>query len=225
MQSFVGFVREERVFAHRPSERCVVQQVGLEHQQVAIGLELRTIVLFSIHTYVSRHIPADSGDGKRVVFVYHGFPFLQRSGHIDQTLVAAASEAEAFVAKFLLEPAVHKYVDVLQQLMLPRIAQQPLKGVARVAPDALVAFLFDGACHFGKSFRLVHRVAAAEGHVGKVVGKHLLHDLVRGHPMTVVDVPRFGIVTAGTPVRATCRINGGPESRTVHCGIFYDVKY
>ena len=53
MQSFVGFVREERVFAHRPSERCVVQQVGLEHQQVAIGLELRTIVLFSIHTYVS----------------------------------------------------------------------------------------------------------------------------------------------------------------------------
>lgn len=50
VQSLVHFVGEERVFAHRPSERRVAQQVRMEHQQVAVGLEFRAVA----HTAVPR---------------------------------------------------------------------------------------------------------------------------------------------------------------------------
>ena len=38
-----------------------------------------------------------------------------------------------------------------------------------------------------------------------------------------MDVPWFGVVATRAFVRATRRIDGGPESRTVYGGIFDDI--
>ena len=72
----------------------------------------------------------------------------------------------------------------------------------------------------GESFRLEHRVSTTEGDVCKVVGKDFFQNLFRTHPVPAVDVPRLRIVATGTTVGASGSINGGPEARTVYCGIF-----
>ena len=58
--------------------------------------------------------------GLWLVFVYDGFLLCKRRLHVYETLVAAASEIEAFVFERLYESTVYKHVYVLQQILLLR---------------------------------------------------------------------------------------------------------
>ena len=42
-------VGKERIFTHYPPERCIPQQVGMEHKQVAIWLELHAVIFRTEH--------------------------------------------------------------------------------------------------------------------------------------------------------------------------------
>ena len=71
----------------------------------------------------------------RIIAEEHHLTRLQRGRHINQSLVAAASEKQALVSQRLHERAIHQHVDVTQQLGLLRMAQQLLIPIAGVTPD------------------------------------------------------------------------------------------
>ena len=49
VQCLVCLVGKERIFTHYPPERCIPQQVGMEHKQVAIWLELHAVIFRTEH--------------------------------------------------------------------------------------------------------------------------------------------------------------------------------
>ena len=115
--------------------------------------------------------------------------FFQRPLYVNQALVAAASEAELFVAQALDERAIYQYVDILQEFPLGRHGEQGFVRVARIAPDGLRALLPDSAGQLSESFGLHHGVATREGDVGKRVSKNGTENLLGSHGMSGMDIP------------------------------------
>lgn len=108
--------------------------------------------------------------------------------HIDEALVAAASEEQIRVAKLLYEGTVYEYVEQLQQFALCP-CDQTFEREARVAPDVLVRLLMDGTSQFCKAIALIHRVATCESDVGKGIGHDNLHQFICRHPPPTIEIP------------------------------------
>ncbi len=72
-----------------------------------------------------------------------------------------------------------------------------------------------GAGQLGESLGLIHRVAAGEGDVGVGVGLDDAHDVVGGHGVAALEVPRLRVVASLAAVAASGTIDGGP------CVAFY----
>ena len=142
---------------------------------------------------------------------------------IDDTLVGRASEEQVRVTKTLDKGTIDEYVEQFQEFAL-RPRNQRLEGKPRVAPDILVRATMDGTCQIRKAVALIHGVATRKGDVGVWIGFDDLHQLLRRHLTAALGVPRLGVMAARTLVTAACTINGGPETRTVHHCIFYDIE-
>ena len=143
--------------------------------------------------------------------------------HVDQALVRTSPEEQVGVAQTLHEGPVDQHVELVQQFPLV-VVDECLKGKTRETPDILIRIGMDGACQIGETRCLIHRVATREGDVGKGVVDDDLQQLLRRHLAPLVELPRLGIMTAWALVVTTSAIDGGPESRTVHHRIFYDIK-
>ena len=142
---------------------------------------------------------------------------------IDDTLIGRAPEKEVWVTETLDKGTIDEYVEQFQKFALCPCNQR-LKGKARVAPDILVRTTVDGLCQIRKAVALIHGVATRKGDVGVWIGLDDLHQLLRRHLTAALGIPRLGIMAARTLVTAACTINGGPETRTVHHSIFYDIE-
>ena len=152
-------------------------------------------------------------------------PFLPRARHIDDALVAAASEEQLFVAKFLNEGAVNKDIDILQQALCRIIVQEVFVAKACVAPDSLLGLLFDAFGQFCEAFCLEERVATTKGDVGKGVGHDLLKQVVRRSVLTCAKCPRLRVVAAWAFVFASCTVDARAEARAVYSGVVQYSEY
>ena len=122
------------------------------------------------------------------------------------------------------ERAINEDIDELQELSLFWILQQNLEGEAGKAPDGLLRLRLNGLRQLTEALSLKHRIAAREGYVSKWITLYLGHDLRRRHLTPLLDVPRLRVMTTRTGVRTPRTIDGGPESRTVHHCVVYDVQ-
>ena len=61
---------------------------------------------------------------------YHSSLF-QRLLHVDDALVAAASEEEVFIAQCLYEGAVYQYIDLAEEFQLLGILHEVFEEIAR----------------------------------------------------------------------------------------------
>ena len=143
--------------------------------------------------------------------------------HVDQALVRTSPEEQVGVAQTLHEGPVDQHVELVQQFPLV-VMDECLKGKTRETPDILIRIGMDGACQIGEARCLIHRVATREGDVGKGIVDDDLQQLLCRHLAPLVELPRLGVMTAWALVVTTSAIDGGPESRTVHHRIFYDIK-
>ena len=126
--------------------------------------------------------------------------------------------------QLLYEWAVDEHVELFQQLTLFFVDEAFIDETC-IAPDVLVAVGVDGPGKFGETLCLLHRVASGEGDIGEGVGHDDTHQLCCRHLVPAVEVPRLGIMAARTLMPTPSAIDGGPEPRTVHHRILYDVKY
>ena len=160
---------------------------------------------------------------QRSILIIDGPTGMKRGGNVQDALVAGAAETQRFIAFGLDKRAVYQHVNLLKKCPLARVVHQRFERKARIAPDILVCPCLDSACQLGKSFRLIHRIAARKGDIGIGVGLDDAHNVVGRHAVSALKVPRLGIVTARTLVTAACTVDGGPEARTVNHRVFYDV--
>ena len=142
--------------------------------------------------------------------------------HVDDTLVATATEHQRVIALALDERSIDEDVNLIQELPLSRHVDECLKREARIAPDIFISTLMDGSRQLSKALRLVHRITSREGDVGIGVGLDDAHDIIRRHRMTTLKVPRLRIMTTLALVTAASTVDGGPEARTIHHRILYD---
>lgn len=156
---------------------------------------------------------------------HYNLTLSQRSSHINDTLVAAAAEAQLFVFKGLNETAVYEHINKLHEFPLRRVLQQLLKKTACITPYILAAALFNGTCKRCKALRLEHGVTARECDIGKGVGKNHLKDILDINIVPVVYVPRLGVMTPWTMVRTACTIYCRTETRTIDRSVFHNVEY
>lgn len=158
----------------------------------------------------------------RSEWVENNAGFLQGTLHIDDALVGTATEHQVAVLASLQERAVDKYVYQLEECPLARVAQQLLKGKARVAPYILIGTRAYGLCQFGKPLRLIHGIATREGDVGIRIGLDDTHNLFGCHRMTARKVPRLWVMASRAGMATARTIDGSTETRPVDHRVLYD---
>lgn len=134
----------------------------------------------------------------------------QRTAHVDKTLVRRASEQKGDIPLGKYERAVDEYVDKGKKFVkylfgnLVYAVAQLLEGKPRVAPDIQAGFL-DGTCQRNDCLGLVYGVSSGKSDVVLVV-EDSLHDLVDGHVLSGLEVPRLLVVTPRATVAASGKI-------------------
>ena len=166
----------------------------------------------------------------------HGLPGGKGLGYVQQTLVAAAAEAQGDVVFGLHESAVHQHIQQCQQLvghLAPRgtglFAGKLFPSVAGIAPHRFGRVQRLEVAHKGQQLPLVLRLkgfAAQQGEPGDIVrlagGKYLVaHGLIKG--LTVGKVPCHGVEAARTVVAAAGYKNAGAHPGAVGDIVILDV--
>ena len=125
---------------------------------------------------------------------------------VDETLVAAAVEAEGDVALGLDEGAVDKDVQLAYHIHEDRVLLYFFPSVASEAPDIVAQFLLDAVDECTGAVGLLQGVAAAQGDGSLVVGDDF-HELIEGALFPTLRVPRGRVVTAGAMVVAARHVD------------------
>ena len=137
--------------------------------------------------------------------------------YINEALVAAAPESEGSVALGKDEGTVNKYVDVLKQRTIVGVVLDFFPSVACVAPDVQLEFCLDALCQMCHGGGLEEGVSPCEGDVEGVVANDV-NEFIFGHLFAGIGWPRLGIMAAYAMVGATCKVDGGTQSRTIYRG-------
>jgi len=111
------------------------------------------------------------------------------SGQMNDTLVGAAPEWEVGVAEFHDERPLHKGIDIRKYLRKTLVGKDFLICKARITPYILARLFLYAAGKFCKGLDLIERIAAGEGHIGKLVILDDVEKLLDGHFLSAAKVP------------------------------------
>ena len=120
--------------------------------------------------------------------------------------------------------SVHEDVHQFEQGTLLRHLQQCLEREAGVTPNSLLRTRPYGTSQFSESLCLVHRVAAGECDIGKLIVSDDTHQLLSTGITPLVKVPRMTVVTFLALVCAARTVDSRSEAGTVYCCIFDNIK-
>lgn len=86
------------------------------------------------------------------------------------------------------------------------------------------------ACDINKTgeflynFRMKQWVAPCKGYI-KILFLNNSHNLIERHFDSVLKIPGLRVMTSGATMAAACKIDRGPESRTVYRRTFNYIEY
>ena len=147
--------------------------------------------------------------------------------HVYQPLVGRASKKKIGITQGLHKWSVHEDIKVLQQgqHLWRGLGHQGLPGISGIAPDGLVRLGLYLACKFGTSRCLKQGIASGQGNMGKRIIDDNAQKVVNREFLSPILIPRLGIMAPRAMMAASRQVDARTETRTIHRGVFQDIKY
>lgn len=141
----------------------------------------------------------------------------------DYSLVGRPSEAQGCVALCFNERAIDKHVDQFEQGCYVGMVSNFFIREPGVTPDGLSERL-DFAGKRQDFFGLIQRIASRERYI-EVGFTDYLHQFVDRHVMPGIEIPSRRVVTSGTSMTASGKIDGCAKASAVDTGSFDNIHY
>lgn len=141
----------------------------------------------------------------------------------DNALVGRAAEGKVRIAESLDKRSVYHSIDIAECTTEFIFVKDLLDSESGVEPDIMMLKDYTPA-QLDHLVGMIKWVTAGESDV-KILFPDDIHDLVDIHILACVEIPRLRIMAAGTFMTASRKIDGGPETRTIHCSASNYVEY